>query len=88
MIGSPHGLPLKLSTNAQVKKIYQSFFKANIDAAKSNTGSPIFNSKSQVIGVYSHGPMESATRGNCLVPSSYTGKTGYEYVTRTDKIIP
>ncbi len=88
MIGSPHGLPLKLSTEANIKKIYKSFFKATVDAAKSNSGSPVFNSKSQVIGVYSHGPSQSSTRGDCLVPSKYNGKSGYEYITRTDIIIP
>lgn len=43
LIGHPSGLPLKISDEAQVSKIYQETFKANVDAFGGNSGSAILN---------------------------------------------
>lgn len=50
VIGSPSGLPQKVSGGAVVRKnTHPSFFVANLDAFQGNSGSPVFNSKTGVV---------------------------------------
>lgn len=44
-IGYPHGTPLTLAANAEVRKVEGNFFYANLDTGRGNSGSPVFDSE-------------------------------------------
>jgi len=52
IIGYPNGLPLKYAPNAEVYRVNQQSFVASLDAFKGNSGSPVFNSEGEIVGVY------------------------------------
>jgi hypothetical protein len=43
VIGHPSGLPAKLAAGAQVRRVMQNYFTANLDTFYNNSGSPVFN---------------------------------------------
>lgn len=52
VIGYPSGLPVKISREARVKQVLNSFFKANLDTFAGNSGSAVFDEKSdEVVGI-------------------------------------
>lgn len=52
MVGHPNGLPQKVTMNAKIKQtISEDYFATDLDAFEGNSGSPIFNSRHEVIGV-------------------------------------
>jgi V8-like Glu-specific endopeptidase len=56
MLGYPCGLPLKYTSNAQVRDINESFFSADLNVYCSNSGSPVFNKEThEVIGIVVRG---------------------------------
>lgn len=55
IIGHPYGLPLKFSDDALLENIPGNYYNAKIDAHSGNSGSPIFNSNNEVIGILSKG---------------------------------
>lgn len=71
MIGHPFGLPSKLSRNARVLKndLSRGSFLTNLDAFEGNSGSPVFNSKNEVVGILVGGTpsMNTVTTGRCEV---------------------
>lgn len=62
MLGHPMGMPLKLSPNAKVllNNSARESFLTSLDAFEGNSGSPVFNSKNEVVGILIGGtPSES-----------------------------
>lgn len=52
VIGYPSGLPVKISREARVKQVLNSFFKANLDTFAGNSGSAVFDEKTdEVVGI-------------------------------------
>lgn len=59
MLGFPSGLPMKLTNNANIMDIFESSFKANLDAFSLNSGSPVLSEKSdKVIGILINGTQD------------------------------
>jgi V8-like Glu-specific endopeptidase len=71
MIGHPFGLPSKLSRNAKVliNNPKRQSFLTNLDAFHGNSGSPVLNSKNEVIGILVGGTpsANTVTNGSCEV---------------------
>lgn len=62
MLGHPMGLPLKYTFNARVFKEEEGrSFLTNLDAFAGNSGSPVFNTKNEVVGVLIAGNPALAT---------------------------
>jgi len=63
MIGAPLGLPLKFTSNAKVLKndVKAATFSTNLDAFQGNSGSPVFNSKNEVLGILVGGTPNAVT---------------------------
>ena len=63
MIGAPMGLPLKVTDNAKVLKNNEdeSTFMTDLDAFQGNSGSPVFNRKSEVMGILVGGTPNEVT---------------------------
>lgn len=98
MIGHPFGLPSKLSRNARivVNNPQRGSFLTSLDAFDGNSGSPVFNSKNEVVGILIGGTPSASTittgrceilnrcseKGtNCLASDSDTSKfPGYQGV--------
>lgn len=56
MLGFPSGLPMKVTNNAKILKIFDLFFQANLDAFSVNSGSPVLSETSdKVIGILVRG---------------------------------
>lgn len=52
VVGHPTGLPLKIAMGARVKReVSDNQFLTNLDTFAGNSGSPIFNSKKEVVGI-------------------------------------
>lgn len=55
-IGSPMGIPLKITDNAKVLFNNKNFFYANLDTFAGNSGSPVFNEVTgEVVGILTEG---------------------------------
>lgn len=71
MIGHPFGLPAKLSRNARplVNNPQRGSFLTSLDAFEGNSGSPVFNSKNEVVGILVGGTpsANTVTQGRCEV---------------------
>lgn len=71
MIGHPFGLPSKLSKNARlaVNNPSRQSFLTNLDAFDGNSGSAVFNSKKEVVGILVGGTpsINRVTNGRCDV---------------------
>ena len=75
-IGSPTGLPLKLSTNAiVVDNSPNNWFKSNIDSFPGNSGGPVFDQNGFIEGILVRGAVEYSG-------GRYTGD--YKYDTSCD----
>lgn len=81
MIGTPHGLPLKMSRNSTVQKQIFSdpilYFEADLDAFGGNSGSPVFNTSGEVLGIYVVGfgefePFQHSELGTCQNLRTFT----------------
>jgi hypothetical protein len=71
MVGYPSGLPAKYAGNAEVIRndLGLSYFVANLDAFRSNSGSPVFNvSTNEVEGILVGGERDYVSIGRCSVP--------------------
>ncbi len=77
VIGAPSGLPLKIATGV-VRSKKLSHFSANLDTFAGNSGSPVFNSKTnQVEGILVRGDNDyTEIFGRCLVSTTYKENGG------------
>ena len=66
--GYPSGLPLKVADQAIVRREADANFVTNLDTFGGNSGSPIFNTDSQVIGILVRGDTDYQPKGLCSVP--------------------
>jgi uncharacterized protein (UPF0297 family) len=64
-IGSPLGLPLKNSGLGQVRKKDDIWAVASLDVFHGNSGSPIFNTQNQAIGILVSGGPDFIFEGEC-----------------------
>lgn len=56
VIGYPYGLPLKITSNANIFELSQEYFSTNLDTFQGNSGSPVFDETSgNVIGILVRG---------------------------------
>jgi V8-like Glu-specific endopeptidase len=86
MVGSPRGLPLKISDSARVTNndgLYS--FLTNLDAFGGNSGGPVFNVNGWIEGILVRGPSKTQTQDfhydatcDCVKPDVWMD----EYVTR------
>lgn len=61
VIGHPSGLPTKIADGAQIRKIDQHYFVANMDTYGGNSGSAVFNADTfEVIGILVRGEQDYA----------------------------
>ena len=67
MIGTPDGIPLKITDNASVfDSTNDIFFRTDLDAFHRNSGSPVFNEKThEVEGILVRGRPDYETQGTC-----------------------
>ncbi len=89
-IGHPFGLPAKFSGLSQITSLSaENFFEVNLDSAGGNSGSPVFDSRRQVVGILIEGhPVDTYVPANlncnrinrcndlaskCLANSSFPG---------------
>ncbi|AQQ69685.1 V8-like Glu-specific endopeptidase [Limihaloglobus sulfuriphilus] len=90
-IGSPYGLPLKLSSSANVmENSMPEYFQANLDVLAGNSGSPVFNAVTlEVEGILVRGNEDFSASSSC--DSSYvcpdSGCPEWEEVTRTSRFL-
>ena len=63
MIGSPLGMPLKITSSARVleNEKNQGFMLTDLDAFQGNSGSPVFNKKNKVVGILIGGTPNEVT---------------------------
>jgi len=55
VLGHPSGLPLKYADGAKVIRTFFSHFEATLDTYGGNSGSPVFNSNHEVVGILVRG---------------------------------
>lgn len=90
-IGTPYGLPLKITTDAMVRdNSIKNYFITNLDTFAGNSGSPVFDMKDLLIeGILVRGDTDYAidTSRNCATESkcSETGCRG-EHVSRITSV--
>lgn len=69
VIGHPLGLPAKLADGAKVRRVVEKagFFAANLDTFGGNSGSPVFNSRTNELeGIIVRGEDDFDHHGRCL----------------------
>lgn len=54
-IGHPSGLPKKITDDATIYRVHSSSFESDLDAFRGSSGSPVFSSRHEVIGIYVRG---------------------------------
>jgi len=77
VIGHPSGLPIKIADDARVKNTFGLTFKANLDTYGGNSGSPVFNLKTnEVEGILIQGKADYvlADTEYCQVSNHANGK--------------
>jgi V8-like Glu-specific endopeptidase len=70
VIGNPSGLPTKIASNANVRKVEgdQPYFIANLDTYGGNSGSAVFNTTTGMVeGILVRGETDFIPRGSCYV---------------------
>lgn len=71
-LGHPTELPLKYSTGSISDISAPGLFRGPVTAFGGSSGSPVFNKDTgEVLGIYVHGPVDYAYRGNCVIASDY-----------------
>lgn len=58
MVGHPSGLPLKVADNAEVIYVFAEYFASSLDTFGGNSGSPVFNSDHDVVGILARGGVD------------------------------
>ena len=58
MIGTPHGLPLKVAQNAKILSVWDKVFLTDLDSFTANSGSPVFNSIGEVESILTMGALD------------------------------
>lgn len=69
VIGHPLGLPAKLADGAKVRRVVEQagFFVANLDTFGGNSGSPVFNAKTNALeGIIVRGEDDFDNHGRCI----------------------
>ncbi len=92
IVGHPSGLPMKLSDNAKVRSTRKSFFKANIDSFRANSGSPVFSAKThEVVGILTGGDKDFSYNSDEGCMQQFTcpdnGCSG-EIVVKSSQLLP
>lgn len=64
IIGYPSGMPLKYAPGARVQSIRHLYFTATVDSFGGNSGSPIFNSRDEVVGILVRGGKDYVRDGD------------------------
>lgn len=84
MLGHPLGLPMKLAINANIIENTNPFyFYTSLDSFQGNSGSPVFNSKTnKIIGILVSGEIDFKFNGSCY----YSPLCAYPYC-KGEKVI-
>ncbi len=91
VLGHPCGLPLKYAAGAEVRKVNDAFFVADLDIYAGSSGSPIFNKNThEVIGMVVRGySSDFRWTGNCYIsvthptPGAKDRETEYSRLTES-----
>jgi V8-like Glu-specific endopeptidase len=84
VIGHPSGLPTKIAAGARVVRANPTFFEANLDTFGGNSGSPVFDARSNtVLGLLVRGAPDYRSRGSCNVVNLLPDSAGTEDSTNT-----
>lgn len=68
-IGHPHGLPMKISGNSQIRSLDKDRFSMNSDVSGGNSGSPVFNAITmKVLGIHVSGEVDFDRSRGCKMP--------------------
>lgn len=88
VIGHPVGLPMKITTGGNVRKINPEFFVANLDTYGGNSGSPVFNEQTgDLEGVLVRGENDFVYQGGCQISNHCANNSCRgEDVTRIDQV--
>jgi V8-like Glu-specific endopeptidase len=66
VIGHPSGLPTKIADGANVRRLYGTYFTANLDTYGGNSGSAVFNADTGVVeGILVRGAQDYVNTGGC-----------------------
>ncbi len=90
VIGHPCGIPVKVSGGANIRKVNDAFYVANLDTYGGNSGSAVFNETTgNVEGVLVRGEADFVYQNGCRVSNKCPneGCRG-EDVTRIDQVLP
>ena len=82
VIGHPSGLPTKLSASAAIRALSSTTFTSNLDTFAGNSGSPIFSTRNNIIGVLDTGGKDYVRKGTCNVVNKLPNSKGGEGATR------
>jgi hypothetical protein len=90
IIGYPEGLPMKLAGGANVRRVSNEFFEANLDSYAGNSGSAVFNATTgDVEGILVRGETDYVPNGTCQISNRCEDDNCRgEDVTRIDQVIP
>lgn len=90
VVGHPSGLPTKISDGAQVREVFPTYFRANLDTYGGNSGSAVFNARTgEVEGVLVRGEQDFVAQGNCYVSKVCENfSCRGEDATRVSEILP
>lgn len=88
VMGHPSGLPTKIASGGQVRKVSSSFITTNLDTYGGNSGSAVFNSTTgEVVGVLVRGDTDFVVKGSCYVSNRCAADDCRgEDVTRIDQV--
>lgn len=89
VIGHPAGIPRKIAGGASVRSVSSEHFVANLDTYGGNSGSAVFNSRTNEIeGILVRGDTDFTWAGSCSVSNRCAdGECRGEDVTRIDQVV-
>ena len=90
LMGYPGGIPLKIASGGQVRRLMPEFMVTNVDSYAMNSGSAVFNSiTGEVEGILVRGERDYELQDGCLVSKRCdpTGCRG-EDVTLFERVLP